>query len=116
MLYVLKQLTNEDIELLSKELMMEVNYHPINLDEEILNYQEINIFKEVLYNQERKKEKRDFKALYATIFAIVFAVRFIIFFCIYEFRRRNIEPKVETTTASKQATSEYIIPDHVHIK
>ena len=43
----------------------EINYHPINLDEEIFDYQEIHIFKEVLLEPRKKKKKKKeiFKAL-----------------------------------------------------
>lgn len=116
MLYVLKQLTNEDIELLSKELMMEVNYHPINLDEEIFELSRDKHLQRSFIEPRKKKKKRDFKALYATIFAIVFAVAVYNFFVFMSSEEGYIESKIETTTtASKQATSEYIIPDHVHL-
>ena len=35
LLYVLKQLSNEQIEQLNNELMLEVEHHPLNIDEEI---------------------------------------------------------------------------------
>ena len=115
MLYVLKQLTNEDIELLSKELMMEVNYHPINLDEEIFELSRDKHLQRSFVTPRKKKKKRDFKPLYATIFAIVFAVAVYNFFLFMSSEEGYTQPSVETTTASKQATSEYIIPDHVHL-
>lgn len=116
MLYILKQMTDEDIELLSKELMMEINYHPINLDEEIFELSRDKHLQRSFVEPRKKKKKRDFKALYATIFAIIFAVAVYNFFVFMSSEEEYEEPKVEAvSTATKQATSEYIIPDHVYI-
>ncbi|MEZ4693387.1 MAG: hypothetical protein R2837_05205 [Aliarcobacter sp.] len=56
-LYVVKQLTNENIEQLSEDLMLKVEHQPINVDEEIFELSRDKHLKKSFIKPRKKKKK-----------------------------------------------------------
>ena len=106
-LYSLKQLTSEQIEQLSDELLLTIDYHPINIDEEIFELSK-DIHQKKSFVKPRKKKKN---TNYGTsIFIAVFFA--ILFFGAYKlFNNVVVEEKVEEQKTEKRKYVE--LPDHI---
>ena len=74
-LYVTKQLTQEQIEQLSEDLLLKVDYHPINIDEEIFELSKDKHLKKSFTKPRKKKKKRNYTNLYISLF--ILAVGFL---------------------------------------
>ncbi len=74
-LYVLKQLTEEQTKQLSEDLLLKVEYHPINIDEDIFELSKDKHLKKSFVKPRKKKKKRDYTNLY--IFLFILLVGFI---------------------------------------
>lgn len=59
-LYTIKQLTNEQIEQLKDEFLINVEYHPINIDEEIFELSNNKHFRKSFIKPRKKKSKSSF--------------------------------------------------------
>ena len=73
-LYVLKQLSQEQIEQLSEDLLLKVDYHPINIDEEIFELSKDKHLKKSFTTPRKKKKKRNYTNLYIFLFVLVVAL------------------------------------------
>lgn len=72
-LYVLKQLAEDQIQQLSEDLLLKVEYHPINIDEELFELSRDKHLKKSFVKPRKKKKKRDFSNLYIFLFVILMA-------------------------------------------
>ena len=70
-LYVLKQLTEDQIEQLSEDLLLKVEYHPLNIDEELFELSRDKHLKKSFTKPRKKKKKRNFTNLYIFLFVIL---------------------------------------------
>jgi len=106
-LYSLKQLTNEQIEQLSDELLLPIDYHPINIDEEIFELSKDTHQKKSFVKPRKKKKKKNYGS---SIF--ILAIFAILFFGVYKlFNKVVIEEKKEVTKVEKRKYVE--LPDHI---
>lgn len=113
-LYVVKQLTNENIEQLSEDLMLKVEHQPINVDEEVFELSRDKHLKKSFIKPRKKKKKRDFKYLY---FALLIAVLVFGAYKIYtmiDFTKffKKVE-KIDVIQEKQVYTT--ILPDHVNL-
>ena len=74
-LYVLKQLSKEQTKQLSEDLLLKVEYHPINIDEDVFELSKDKHLKKSFVKPRKKKKKRDYTNLY--IFLFILLVGFI---------------------------------------
>jgi hypothetical protein len=74
-LYVLKQLSKEQTKQLSEDLLLKVEYHPINIDEDVFELSKDKHLKKSFVKPRKKKKKRDYANLY--IFLFILLVGFI---------------------------------------
>lgn len=116
-LYCVQQFTNDDIEKLSSELMMKVEQHPINLDEEIFELSRDKHIEKSFVRPRKKKKKRDYTWLYTLIFGIILVIAIYKFF---EFMSSSEEDSsfeaVKTEKIAVVPTPTNIVlklPDHV---
>ncbi|MDD2888347.1 MAG: hypothetical protein PHY66_11120 [Aliarcobacter sp.] len=72
-LYVTKQLSQEQIEQLSEDLLLKVDYHPINIDEEIFELSKDKHLKKSFTKPRKKKTKRNYTNLYISLFILLVA-------------------------------------------
>ncbi len=70
-LYVTKQLSQEQIEQLSEDLLLKVDYHPINIDEEIFELSKDKHLKKSFTKPRKKKTKRNYTNLYISLFILL---------------------------------------------
>lgn len=70
-LYVTKQLSQEQIEQLGEDLLLKVDYHPINIDEEIFELSKDKHLKKSFTKPRKKKKKRNYTNLYISLFILV---------------------------------------------
>ena len=70
-LYVLKQLSQEQIEQLAEDLLLKVEYHPINIDEEIFELSRDKHLKKSFIKPRKKKKKRNYTNLYIFLFIVL---------------------------------------------
>ena len=73
-LYVTKQLSQEQIEQLSEDLLLKVDYHPINIDEEIFELSKDKHLKKSFTKPRKKKTKRNYTNLYISLFILLVAL------------------------------------------
>lgn len=73
-LYVTKQLSQEQIEQLSEDLLLKVDYHPINIDEEIFELSKDKHLKKSFTKPRKKKVKRNYTNLYISLFILLVAL------------------------------------------
>lgn len=70
-LYASKQLSQEQIEQLGEDLLLKVDYHPINIDEEIFELSRDKHLKKSFIKPRKKKKKRNYTNLYIFLFILV---------------------------------------------
>ena len=105
-LYALKQLSNEQIEQLSEELLLPIDYHPINIDEEIFELSKDKHLRKSFIKPRKKAKKTNFNNLFILVFFVV------AFFGIYKLYI-NMQ---ESTNEQKQEIKKIVdLPDHVNI-
>ena len=73
LLYVSKQLSQEQIEQLGEDLLLKVDYHPINIDEELFELSRDKHLKKSFIKPRKKKKKRNYTNLYIFLFILVVA-------------------------------------------
>lgn len=108
-LYTLKQLTTEQIDNLKDELLLEVDYHPINIDEEVFELSKDKHQKKSFVKPRKKKKKTNYTNLFIALF---FAIAFFGVFKLYT----NME--TSTTEENKEVISKnknVKLPDHINI-
>ncbi|WP_198304590.1 hypothetical protein [Arcobacter vandammei] len=113
LLYSQKQLDNSDIEKLSTELFLKVDYLPISIDEEIFELAKDNRNQKSFVLPRKKRVKRDFKYLYFVIFlAVIFAGLYKFYTLLdFEMLKERFSPKQEEFIATNSSLR---LPDHVN--
>ena len=111
-LYTLKQLENEQIQQLNDELLLKVEYQPINIDEEIFELSKDKHLKKSFIKPRKKKKKRNYTNLYIAIFLV--AISFIGYkaYETFAFKEDINIPKIQTLNSENQISE---LPDHVGI-
>lgn len=106
-LYTLKQLSDEQIEHLSDDLLLKIDYHPINIDEEIFELTKDKHQKQSFINPRKKKDNNK---LFNNIFILVFFIA--AFLGVYKLYTSMNEPvKVAVNTSTKKYVN---LPDHMN--
>lgn len=105
-LYALKQLSNEQVEQLSEELLLPIDYHPINIDEEIFELSKDKHLKKSFIKPRKKAKKRNFNNLFILIFFLA------AFFGIYKIYMNMEQTKEEEKQEIRKVVT---LPDHVNI-
>ena len=119
LLYVLKQLTEEQIEQLSEDSLLKVDYHPINIDEEIFELSKDKHLKKSFTKPRKKKKKNNFTNLYIALFILVVAFLSyevylnVDFKFLYE-KLLKKEEVVEKAQNVKKIDNVSELPDHVN--
>lgn len=106
-LYSLKQLTNEQIEQLGEELLLTIDYHPINVDEEIFELSKDTHQKQSFVKPRKKEKKNNIKTIFILLF---FAV---LFFGVYKLFM-NIKPEEEKPKTVVETRKTVDLPDHIN--
>jgi len=107
-LYTVKQLTNEQIEQLGEELLLTMDYHPINIDEEIFELSKDKHQKQSFIKPREKEKKNNFKMMFILIF---FA---ILFFGVYKLFMNIEAKKNEPVKTPKEVRATVDLPDHIN--
>jgi len=104
LLYALKQLSNEHIDQLSQDLLLKIDYHPINIDEEIFELSKDKHLKKSFIKPRKKKKKTNYNNIIILLFFI------IAFFGVYKLYN-NV--KIEESPETKAIAKIIDLPDHV---
>ena len=104
-LYTLKQLSNEQIEQLGDELILKINYHPINIEEELFQLSKDKHLKKSFIKPRKKVDKNRFNFIYIIVF-LLFA-----FYGVYQLFL-NVT-KEEVTPQDKQIQKIIDLPNHI---
>ena len=111
-LYVLKHLSNEQIEQLNDELMLQVEYHPVNVDEEVFELSKDKHLKKSFTKPRRKVKKRNYNNLSAFILLLLLIFGAYSFFKLVSEKKIGTEkPKIESKIVEKISD----LPDHVFL-
>lgn len=108
-LYVLKQLSTEQMEQLNDELMLQVVYHPINIDEEIFELSKDKHLKKSFIKPRKKTIKRDYTNLYIVMIFITILLALYALFVNFMPKENTQEAKIEKIEKIKKAE----LPDHL---
>ncbi|MDY0051294.1 MAG: hypothetical protein RBR65_02030 [Aliarcobacter sp.] len=112
LLYVLKHLSDEQIEQLNDELMLEVQYHPINIDEEIFELSKDKHLKKSFTKPRKKVKKRNYNNLAAIILLILLIIGAYFFFQLVMSKQNNQESRKEQ---SRNIEKKLELPDHINL-
>lgn len=108
-LYTLKQLSDDQIKNLKDELLLELNYHPINIDEEVFELSKDKHQKKSFVKPRKKKKRTNYTNIFIVLF---FAIAFFAVFKLYtNFENTNIENNKEATVKNKSIK----LPDHINL-
>ena len=112
-LYVLKQLSPEQVEQLNDDLMLQVEYHPINIDEELFELSKDKHLKKSFTKPRKKVKKRNYNYISA------FILLGLLIFGAYSFfnliMKERASAKVETKVATTKVEQLLKIPDHINL-
>ena len=111
-LYVLKQLSSEEIEQLSQELMLKVDYHPINIDEEVFELSRDKHLKKSFIKPRKKKKKRDFKYLYLILLLAVLSLGLYKIYTMIDFEKLFKKERIEKVKIEEKLTT---LPNHINL-
>ncbi|CAM3434945.1 hypothetical protein [Arcobacter aquimarinus] len=114
-LYVVKQLTNENIEQLSEDLMLKVEHQPINVDEEIFELSRDKHLKKSFIKPRKKKKKRDFKYLYFILLIAVLVFGAYKIYTMIDFDKFFPKKENNKIEVVKEKPFTTILPDHVNM-
>lgn len=114
LLYVSKQLSQEQIEQLAEDLLLKVDYHPINIDEELFELSRDKHLKKSFIKPRKKKKKRNYTNLY--IFLFILAVVFLAYqvYLKVDFNNLFKNETVSGKTVDVQKIEDILeLPDHL---
>ena len=114
LLYTQKQLDSSEIEKLSVDLFLKVDYTPINIDEEIFELARDTKNQKSFVPPRKKRVKRDFKYLYFVIFLAVLIAGLYKFYTLLDIDllKERFSPKQEEFVATNNSLT---LPDHVNL-
>jgi len=108
-LYSLKQLTNDDIDKLSDDMLLDIEYHPINIDEEIFELVKNKHINKSFILPRAKKSKKSWST--NIIFMLLVLALFAGFYYVYKnFDEIQNKPKEELLADNKNIS----LPDHIN--
>lgn len=112
-LYVLKQLTPEQIEQLNDDLMLQVEYQPVNIDEELFELSKDKHLKKSFIKPRKKSKKRNYNYISAFILLglLIFGAYSFVKLIMKDRDSSSKEIKIE----SKTTQTSYEIPDHLNL-
>lgn len=109
-LYGLKQLSDEQIEQLNNELMIKVEYSPVNIDEEVFELSRDKHLKKSFTKPRKKAKKTDYNKISAFILIILLVVSAYYFYEVV--LSKNNTTQIETAETINTINT---LPDHVNI-
>ncbi|MGA1932908.1 hypothetical protein ACH5BF_09355 [Arcobacter sp. YIC-464] len=107
-LYTLKQLSQDQVDQLSNELLLTIDYQPINIDEEIFELSKDKHHKQSFISPRKKEKKNN----YLTIFIVLFFL--MAFYGVYLLFDEVKDNKTKEVKVEKNLRSEVKLPDHVN--
>ncbi len=118
-LYVLKQLTPEQITQLEEDLLLKVDYHPINIDEEIFELSKDKHLKKSFTKPRKKQKKTNFTNLYIFLFILtVGLLSYIVYlnvdFKVFYEKLFKKEAFIEKAQNIKKIDNVSVLPDHIN--
>lgn len=119
-LYVLKQLTQEQVEQLSEDLLLKVEYHPINIDEEVFELSKDKHLKKSFTKPRKKKTKRNYTNLYIFLFIFVIALLSYQIYLKVDFKEVyeklfKKEVSIEKAQDVKKIENVFELPNHINL-
>lgn len=119
-LYVLKQFSPEQITQLEEDLLLKVNYHPINIDEEIFELSKDKHLQKSFIKPRKKQKKTNFINLYIFLFILsIFALAYIVYlnvdFKVFTDKLSKKETYIEKAQNIKKIDNVSELPDHVNL-
>jgi hypothetical protein len=117
LLYVSKQLNPEQIEQLAEDLLLKVDYHPVNIDEELFELSRDKHLKKSFIKPRKKKKKRNYTNLYIFIFlALIAFISYEIYIRVDFKELFNIKETISQKVEEIQQNDEYsTLPDHINL-
>lgn len=110
---MLKQLSPEQVEQLNDDLMLQVEYHPINIDEELFELSKDKHLKKSFTKPRKKVKKRNYNYISA------FILLGLLIFGAYSFfnliMKERASARVETKVATTKVEQLLKIPDHINL-
>ncbi|MBS9782817.1 MAG: hypothetical protein KGV43_03350 [Arcobacter sp.] len=107
-LYAIKQLSNENIESLREELLLNIDYNPINIDEKIFELSKDKHQKQSFVKPRNKKEKKQWLSNF-----FIF-----IFLLLFSFGAYNIYLYIENVKVNNKGEvkkGNVVLPNHINI-
>lgn len=109
-LYNLKQLSVEQINSLKEELLLKVDYHPINVDEEIFELSKDKHHRKSFVKPRKKKKKTNYTNLFIAGFFL------LAFFGIFKLYTSFEKPIVQDENSEIKVQNKNVkLPDHINI-
>ena len=113
-LYVLKQLSQEQIEQLGEDLLLKVEYHPINIDEEIFELSRDKHLKKSFIKPRKKKKKRNYTNLYIFLFIVLVGFLAYQVYLRVDFNELFKKETISEKTADIEKIENILeLPDHI---
>ena len=113
-LYVLKQLSPEQTEQLAEDLLLKVEYHPINIDEEIFELSRDKHLKKSFIKPRKKKKKRNYTNLYIFLFIVLVGFLAYQVYLRVDFNELFKKETVSEKTADIEKIEDILeLPDHI---
>ena len=113
-LYVLKQLSPEQIEQLAEDLLLKVEYHPINIDEEIFELSRDKHLKKSFIKPRKKKKKRNYTNLYIFLFIVLVGFLAYQVYLRVDFNELFKKETISEKTADIEKIENILeLPDHI---
>ena len=115
-LYVVKQLSMEQIERLNEELLLKIDYHAINIDEEIFELSRDKHLKKSFTKPRKKKKKTNFIYLYVIGFLLLsFLGVYKLYTSIETKNNIVVENKIIDTQEENKVKKNIVLPDHINL-
>jgi hypothetical protein len=111
-LYVLKQLSEEQVEQLNNELMLKVEYHPLNIDEELFELSKDKHLKKSFIKPRKKTKKTNYNNLSAIILLILLLIGAYSFYDLIISKQTKTNQKIEEPTKVEKKVE---LPDHINL-
>lgn len=113
-LYVLKQLSQEQTEQLAEDLLLKVEYHPINIDEEIFELSRDKHLKKSFIKPRKKKKKRNYTNLYIFLFIVLVGFLAYQVYLRVDFNELFKKETISEKTADIEKIEDILeLPDHI---
>lgn len=102
-LHMIKQLNDEQVNTLHKELLIEVNYHPISMDDYIYELAKEPAKTQKSFIKPRKKVKSKFTFISLLIFLLVSAASIYTIYSFMESKKQSVEEQIVQEKLQKEA-------------